>query len=179
MAMKSELKNRVFEILPKTGLFGGISIEDVGFLTDLLTESRVNKGEVIFAEGDPPGDSYLLLEGQVEISVHGKPIDTFEEGSVMGVASPIGIQNQLFTATAVTDVVMAVIPTKILYLLAHEKPELFGMIMMNVARDLARGLKVMREVIDIYVSAEGNTERRQRPQRAGGNVDSRLSLWAC
>ena len=157
MATK-ELKQRILAILPKTSLFGGISTEDVEFFSESLKEATLGKGEVLFSEGDPPGDSYLLLEGEVEVCIRGKQVDTFREGSVMGVASPIGIQNQLVMTTAQTDVVMAVIPTKTIYLMAKERPELYGMIMMNVARDLARGLKVMTEVIDGYVRSEKGEE---------------------
>lgn len=144
---KSELRNKIIELLPKTSLFGGVDIEEIDFLIDKLIERSYSAGEIIYEEGGKPGDSYLILEGDVELNMAGKIVAKFGPGMIFGIASPIGIQKQLVTATANTDIVVAVIPKMTLYLLEEEKPLLFGKVTLNVARDLARHLQTLKEIM--------------------------------
>ena len=152
---EKELRNKIIELLPKTSLFGGVPREDVDFFIESLVERSYSAGENIFEEGGTPGDSYLLLEGEVKFTMAEKMIAKFEPGRIFGIASPIGIQKQLVTATADTDIVLAVIPKMTLYILEEQKPELFGKIILNEARELARYLKVMKEIILRYEEERG------------------------
>lgn len=142
-----ELRDKVIELLPKTSLFGGVAIEEIDFLIDKLVERSYNAGEIIYEEGGKPGDSYLILEGEVKLIMAGKTVAKFGPGMLFGVVAPIGIQKQLVTAAADTDIVLAVIPKMTLYLLEEEKPLLFGKLTLNVARDLARHLQTLKEII--------------------------------
>jgi len=144
---KNELRNKIIELLPKTSLFGGVDIEEIDFLIDKLIERSYSAGEIIYEEGGKPGDSYLILEGDVELNMAGKIVAKFGPGMIFGIASPIGIQKQLVTATASTDILVAVIPKMTLYLLEEEKPLLFGKVTLNVARDLARHLQTLKEIM--------------------------------
>jgi len=151
---EDELKDKIIELLPKTSFFGGVDREDIDLFIEGLAERSYSAGENIFEEGGSPGDSYLLLEGEVKITVAGRRLFKFGPGSVFGVASPIGIQKQIVTATADTDIVLAVIPKMTLYLLEEQNPRLFGKIILNEARDLARALKVAKEIIMDYILIE-------------------------
>lgn len=142
-----EVKNKIIELLPKISLLGGIPREDIDFLTDKLEERNYGVGETIFEEGGPPEDYYLILEGEVDISIAGRIVGKIGPGMLFGAGAPIGIQKQLITATAHTDLVLAVIPKMTLFLLEEEKPILFGRIILNVARDLARHLQTLKEIM--------------------------------
>ena len=63
-------------------------------------------------------------------------------------AGPIGIQNDLFTVTALTDLDKLRISTSQLCKLSQTSPEVFAMLMFNIARDLARALKISRGIIN-------------------------------
>ena len=147
---EDKLKDKIIELLPKTSLFGGVEKVDLDFFIESLSERSYSAGENIFEEGGSPGDSYLLLEGEVKITIAGRRLFKFGPGSVFGVASPIGIQKQIVTATADTDIVLAVIPKMTLYLLEEQRPKLFGKIILNEARDLARHLKTMKDIVLSY-----------------------------
>ena len=151
---EDKLKNKIIELLPKTSLFGGIDRDDIDSFIETFSERSYSSGENIFEEGGSPGDSYLLLEGEVKVTVAGRRLFKFGPGSVFGIASPIGIQKQIVTATADTDIVLAVIPKMTLYLLEEQNPRLFGKIILNEARDLARALKVAKEIIMDYILME-------------------------
>jgi CRP-like cAMP-binding protein len=63
------------------------------------------------------------------------------------VVAPLGIQKQLSTARAKTDITLAVIPKMALLKIAEERSELFGRIMFNIARDLARNLIIVKKLL--------------------------------
>lgn len=149
------LRDKITELLPKTSLFGGVDSEEIDTFAKNLTEKSYSAGENIFEEGGSPGDSYLLLEGEIKLTVSERRVAKFGPGTVFGVAAPIGIQKQVTTATADTDVVLAVIPKMTLYLLSEENPKLFGKLMLNVARDLARAVRGMKEIIQDFILLEG------------------------
>ena len=92
---EDKLKDKFIELLPKISLFGGIDREDVDSFIESLLERSYSEGENIFEEGDSPGDSYLLLEGEVKTTVAGRRLFKLEAGAIFGVASPIGIQKQI------------------------------------------------------------------------------------
>ena len=142
-----KLLDRIFELLPRTSLFGGISEEEIEYFSMLMEEVRYKKGETIFSEGEPPGDSYIILNGKVEFYMVGQKLGTVKEGKLFGVVAPLGIQKQLSTAKAKTDITLAAIPTMALLKIAEERQGLFGRIMFNIARDLARNLIIVKKLL--------------------------------
>jgi CRP/FNR family transcriptional regulator, cyclic AMP receptor protein len=64
-------------------------------------------GQVIFEEGQPGDVMYGVLEGEVEISVNGKVVETIKVGDVFGTGALIGINNRTYTAIAKTDCKLA------------------------------------------------------------------------
>ena len=149
-----QLEDKIIELLPKTSLFGGVDLKDIHFFVESLVEKRYKAGEIILKEGESPGDSYLLLEGEVKLTVRDRRVDKFGPGTVFGIDSTIGIQKQITTATAATDIILAIIPKMSLYTLSQKNPDLFSKLILNVARDLARALKGMERIIEDYVLLE-------------------------
>ncbi len=155
---KKTLDDKIVEILPKISIFGGVSKEEREEFTSSLSERRYKKGEIVFEEGSSPTDSYIVLEGEVILKVSGRRVDKFGVGIIFGIDSPIGIQKQITTAIAETDLLLAVVPKMTLYKLAESNPKLFGKIILNMARDLARSIKSMKEIIDDFILLEGDSE---------------------
>ncbi|MEH1910073.1 MAG: cyclic nucleotide-binding domain-containing protein [Nostoc sp.] len=60
-------------------------------------------GQVIFEEGQPGDNMYGILEGEVDILVNGKIIETIETGEVFGIGVLVGVQNRTYTAIAKVD----------------------------------------------------------------------------
>ncbi len=145
--MDKELVDRIFELLPKTSLFGGITKDEVEYFTMSMKEMDYKEGDIIYSEGEPPGDSYLILNGKVEFYMLGEKLGTVKAGKLFGVVAPLGIQKQMATAVAKTDLVLAVIPKKALMKMIDERPDLFGKIIFNIARDLARNLILVKKIL--------------------------------
>ena len=57
-----------FDLLRQTDLFTGLTGEELGKITGISIKEVVKPGDVIFAEGDPGEDFYLIMKGEVRIS---------------------------------------------------------------------------------------------------------------
>jgi CRP-like cAMP-binding protein len=61
-------------LLREVPLFSRLSLEQLEAINRVMTESYYVWNEVVFREGDPAGDLYLLLEGRVRVvRGHGTP----------------------------------------------------------------------------------------------------------
>ena len=62
---------------------------------------------VIFSERDPADMLYVILSGEVELSLHGKSLGTEVEGGIIGEMAMINSATRNATATAVSAVKLA------------------------------------------------------------------------
>jgi CRP/FNR family transcriptional regulator, cyclic AMP receptor protein len=94
-------------------------------------------GEVIFNEGDPAQESYVIQKGQVEIRRNGRLLDTLTEKSIFGEMALIDHAPRAATAVAATDVVLVPVAEKQFLFLVSQTPYFA----LNVMRVLARRLR--------------------------------------
>jgi CRP-like cAMP-binding protein len=94
-------------------------------------------GEVIFNEGDPARESYVIQKGQVEIRRNGRVLDTLPEKSIFGEMALIDHAPRAATAVAATDVVLVPVAEKQFLFLVSQTPYFA----LNVMRVLARRLR--------------------------------------
>src|SRR4028119_1625006 len=64
-------------------------------------------GQVIFEEGQPGDFMYGILEGEVEVLVNGKVVETIKPGEVFGTGTLIGVGTRTYKAIAKTDCKLA------------------------------------------------------------------------
>jgi len=62
---------------------------------------------IIFSERDPADMLYVILSGEVELSLHGKSLGTEIEGGIIGEMAMINSATRNATATAVSAVKLA------------------------------------------------------------------------
>jgi CRP-like cAMP-binding protein len=128
-------------------LFGALSDEVLEHLAKNLQQRREPPGATIFQEGDSAHDMFIVLDGEVEVlkkSRRGRvqrvailgPSDAFGEMSIIDV--------QPRSAT-----VRALAPTRLLRIAAEDLDALYrhdvksyAIVVLNVARDLSRRLRV-------------------------------------
>jgi CRP/FNR family transcriptional regulator, cyclic AMP receptor protein len=109
---------------------------------DLLASAETpvrsfSAGEVIFNEGDPAQESYVIQKGQVEIRRGGRLLDTLSEKSIFGEMALIDHAPRAATAVAATDVVLVPVAEKQFLFLVSQTPYFA----LNVMRVLARRLR--------------------------------------
>jgi CRP-like cAMP-binding protein len=133
--------------LREIGLFGALSDEVLEHLAKNLQQRRVAPGSTVFQEGDAAHDMFVVLDGEVEVlkkSRRGRvqrvailgPSDAFGEMSIIDV--------QPRSAT-----VRTLAPTRLLRIAAEDLDALYrhdvksyAIVVLNVARDLSRRLRV-------------------------------------
>jgi CRP-like cAMP-binding protein len=134
-------------MLREIGLFGALSDEVLAHLARTLKPLSLGSGDLVFREGEPAHEMYVLLEGEVEVLRRSRagrdhriallgPNDCFGEMSV--------VDMQPRSAT-----VRAVAPSRVLRMSTEDMDGLYrhdlksyALITLNIARDLSRRLRV-------------------------------------
>jgi CRP-like cAMP-binding protein len=151
------------------GFFGALSDEVLGHLVESLKQLAAMPGDMLFHEGDPAHEMYVILDGEVEVlkkSSSGRehrvallgPSDCFGEMSV--------IDMQPRSAS-----VRAVAPTRLLRISSEDMDGLYrhdlksyALITLNIARDLSRRLRVTDGILADF-TANLLDHYVQRPKR--------------
>ncbi|EIM65453.1 cAMP-binding protein [Desulfobacter postgatei 2ac9] len=135
-------RQRIENYLHIIPLFSGLTEDQCAALADLASELSVNKGEIIFQEGDRGKGFYIVAEGQIKvfkISFEGKEqiLHIYGPGHIFGEV-PV-FQGKNFPASA-----MALEPSTILFLPRQafvQQIEKSPALAMNMLADLSRRLR--------------------------------------
>jgi CRP-like cAMP-binding protein len=137
-------KTELFLVLKNVTIFAGVK-EDA--LRTLYNDCRIidfKKGETIIREGEPATEIFIILKGRVRISLNipQGPMELIElgPGHCVGESSVIGVQKHSATALVLEDASLMVLTRKVLMDLAQYDKDLFSLLILNIARELARRL---------------------------------------
>jgi len=169
--MTSSIPNRPDEPvspsrLRDVGLFGALSDEVLAHLGSQLQPQRVQPGTLVFREGDPAREFYVVLDGEMEVikkSRSGRetrvailgPNDCFGEMSV------IDMQPRSATVRTLGPTRLLRMSTEDMDALYRHDLKAYTLIVLNIARDLSRRLRVTdgiladftASVLDEYVAS--------------------------
>lgn len=95
-------------------------------------------GQVIFEEGQPGDFMYGILEGEVDILVNGKVVETIETGEVFGVGVLVGVKNRTYKAIAKTDCKLAFLDEQGFLFAVQETPVFSLKVMKSYSERLSR-----------------------------------------
>ncbi|MBH8555659.1 cyclic nucleotide-binding domain-containing protein [Nostocaceae cyanobacterium CENA357] len=95
-------------------------------------------GEVIFEEGQPGDFMFGIVQGEVDILVNGKVVETIETGEVFGTGVLVGVENRTYTAIAKTDCQLASLDEKRFLFAVQETPMFALMVIKNYSERLTR-----------------------------------------
>ena len=125
-------------------MWGGLTTKQQEKIYKRLEVGTFKKGEYIFRQGEQPTHIYLVKTGRVELLTSDQEVtvhkETITAGGSFGVAALMAMQKSTISAVALEDSEIIVLSRKALIELRHEDAELFALLMMNVARELARKL---------------------------------------
>jgi signal-transduction protein with cAMP-binding, CBS, and nucleotidyltransferase domain len=137
--------------LNELSTFGALSN---GFIVSLLHNGvirRYKKGEYITRSEQIAEDFQVLLSGRMAYyrRFEGRDVLTreFHQGEQMGFDQMIGLLVQNGTDVAVEDSVVLDISSQQFFRLHVEFPADFGLFMINLARELAREIEILENVI--------------------------------
>jgi CRP/FNR family cyclic AMP-dependent transcriptional regulator len=147
--------NSVISILSQISLWGGLTGEQQEKIYQRLEVGTFRKGEYIFRKGDQPSHIYIVKSGKVKLLVsHEDAVvqkETVETGGSFGVAALMAVQTHMATALAAEDTELMVLSREALLGLYHDDIKLFALLMMNIAREIARRLKLTDDILLQYV----------------------------
>lgn len=104
---------------------------------------KYTAGSTIFREGAQGKVMYVILKGEVELTIGAKPIEIATAGNVIGEMSLIDSRARCATAVAVTDCRLAPIDEKQFLLLVQQTP----FFSLHVMRVLAERLRKMDAIV--------------------------------
>lgn len=149
-----EKLDEVLIILNKISIFGGLTSAQLEFIFTLLEKVRYNEGEFIFKKGEDPSYIYIVESGSVELALgengHFLAKTVFTVGQCFGETSIIGIQPHSAHTIAKEACDLIILSRKALMSIFNQDKDLFGMLILNIAREACRRLAQADEVLLHY-----------------------------
>jgi CRP-like cAMP-binding protein len=111
-------------------------------LIDLLpgdaTLTQILPGHVVFAQGDQGSVMYVLVEGEAQILLDGKVVETVRQGGILGEMALIDSGPRSATAIAKTRCVLVPIDERRFNDLVRQRPEFALEVMRSLVHRLRR-----------------------------------------
>lgn len=144
----------VVPILNDISILGGLSEAQLHKVFGKLTYKTCKAGDRVFRQGDSPNNIYVVRSGTVKIVVDmdTEPLELVEfgVGQCFGETSALGILPHAASAIVVEDAELLVLSREALYELYNEDPSLFGLLILNIAREACRRLHKTDEILLHY-----------------------------
>lgn len=107
-------------------------------LTATLSDPRIYEaGETIFSQFEIGSEMYIILEGEVELTIGSSVVETLGPGEPFGEMALIDQAPRVATATAKTRCALVVIPEKRFLFMVQTTPQ-FALQIMKVMADRLR-----------------------------------------
>jgi CRP-like cAMP-binding protein len=172
--------------LREIGLFGALPDDALGFLCETLKVVDVAPGDMVFREGDHGRDLYVVLSGELEVlkrakSGHDARVAVLGIHDWFGEMSVLDVQPRSASVRAVAPGRLLHVTSSDLDALYRRDLKSYALVVLNVARELSRRLRVadgilaelVLQVTDAYMRKllrhrrRGRRARRRRRARLG------------
>ena len=141
----------VLSILARISIFGGITDGQRKEIFRRLEAGVFKKGDCIFKKGDESNYIYIVKKGMVDLLITDNDVILHKKnlgvGECFGEASLMSMHSHMATAVAAEESEIIVLSKHALNELRHEDPELFSLLLINIARELARRLKTTDDLL--------------------------------
>ncbi|MDZ8050282.1 MAG: cyclic nucleotide-binding domain-containing protein [Aulosira sp. ZfuVER01] len=114
------------------------AVQTLGIFQKQPDPKIFSAGQVIFQAGEPGDCMYGILEGEVDILVDGKVVETIEAGEVFAIGALVGVKNRTYTAIAKTDCQLAFLNEQRFLFVVQETPMFALQVMKNYSERLTR-----------------------------------------
>lgn len=146
--------DEILPILNRISVFGALDDQQLNTVFHLLEVEIYKKGDIVFEEGESPSHIRIIKKGIIRIveNLHETPLELYEfgVGDCFGETSVIGILPHTASAVVLEDCELLVFPRQKLFGLYESDPKLFGLLILNIAREACRRLSQTEEVMLHY-----------------------------
>jgi CRP-like cAMP-binding protein len=138
------------EFLKSVNIFSDLNNEELSDLVELFIEIKLNKGSILFKEGDEGKALYVISDGEIQISknikgIQDKILAILGPKSIVGEMALIETQPRTATAIAIKDTKLLEITRSDFNSLIEINPTAGFKIMYNIAKLLSNRLRKMDE----------------------------------
>ncbi len=141
----------VGSIISQLRIFGGVTESQLATILRRLEIWTLPASSVVFRKGDEPMHIYIVKSGTIDLQITENQVvlnkHELHVGECFGEASLMSMNTHTATAIAASDSELLVLSKKALIELRHENLELFALLMMNLARELARRLYLTDQLL--------------------------------
>jgi CRP-like cAMP-binding protein len=140
----------LFEALASTPVLAGTNLAARTLLADEGAVRNFSAGDWIVREGDEGHAFFILVDGDVEVikhadSPHAVALATLNQGATFGEMCVLGPMSRAASIRALTVVKVIEIKAATLHHLYQKMPDQYAIVLLNLARDLARRLSQLDE----------------------------------
>nr|WP_067288159.1 cyclic nucleotide-binding domain-containing protein [Marinobacterium profundum] len=131
--------------------FGALQDSTILSLLENGQLGELAQGEVLYRPGDKAGGFYVILKGTIALYMHHHDRDAltrlYRQGEQLGFVDMIGLHDHWSTSVAQNPVTLVHISSDQFYELHLQAPDDFGLLMINLSREMARTVIMLAEVI--------------------------------
>lgn len=133
-------------------IFGGLATEHLEWIVEAGSVGDVGAGEQIIGEGEPARSVLVVVEGELEICKRGDRgnevrLAVLRTGDCLGEMSLIDIQPRSATARALVPSMLFRLSHADIARLYRSHPQVYTMLVMNIAREISRRLRIADQVL--------------------------------
>ena len=133
--------------LQKYSFFGGLLPDQIKQILPHVADGSYKTGDDIITEGTTNDKIYFILEGKVAVIKQGITLTEFGEGDTFGEMEVLDVMPSAATIRALTDTQIISVSNRALREIYKADIHSFSLIIMNLARDLSRRLRLMDEKV--------------------------------
>jgi CRP/FNR family transcriptional regulator, cyclic AMP receptor protein len=155
--------------LRHVGLFGAVSDEVLQFLAAKLVVLTPKAGDIIFHEGDPARDMFVVIGGEMEVQKRSQSgvdarVALLGPGDWFGEMSILDVQPRSASVRVLAPSRLLRISAADLDALYRHDTKSYAIIVLNIARELSRRLRVADGLLaDFVINVMGHYIERRRP----------------
>jgi len=141
-------------VLRKVTIFSGLTESEISAISHNCDIMNAAAGDVLLEEGKAATEIFIILQGRINLvlNMYDNPLEifVFGQGHCIGEASVIGIQNHSASAVVLEEASLMILSRKVLMDIFETDSRLFSLLILNIAREIARRLHHTDEILLHY-----------------------------
>lgn len=126
------------DLLSSVPLFSQCNNRELGRIASLADEIKVDEGTILTNEGKPGREFFVIAEGEADVTLGRRKLDTLGAGSFFGEMSLLDNQPRAATVKAATPMILYVVDPRSFATLLDKTPSVAKKIMREVAERLRK-----------------------------------------
>lgn len=136
--------------LKNTPLFQPFNEDEFKYILNICSKKTFSKGCRLFLEGEPSNDMYILLEGVLQVNLHGKELSLVTAVDIVGEMGIFSGEPRSATVYAKTDSVLLKINRYELFGLLEANKSINNLFQLGMINNLSEKLrKTNKKIVDL------------------------------